>query len=124
MSERILKFRAWHKEKNRIFTVDYLQWSEKDPQYQVGTLEDDDSYSFADVVLMQYTGLKDKQGKEIWEGDIVKVPESGGSFSNIEVRWQKVAGSDDMGTDMIGFASYEGCEVIGNLYENPELLHG
>lgn len=74
------------------------------------------------VHLMQYTGLKDKNGKEIYEGDVVKAEEYVG-FKNLtaEVIYNRGRFSLNTGTipeDLIP----ELCEIIGNIYENPELL--
>jgi hypothetical protein len=76
-------------------------------------------------IIEQYTGLKDKNGKEIYEGDIVD-----DGYSRIcKIRWsEKYAGfkavneNDGYGTN-IWFVSKYG-EVIGNIHENPELLEG
>lgn len=65
---------------------------------------------------MQYTGLKDKNGKEIYEGDIINLGEKNiGQVEWVESRFVMV----------LSYATFqlssEG-EVIGNIYENPELL--
>jgi len=69
--------------------------------------------------LMQYTGLKDKNGKEIWEGDVVK-----DMFGEIfEVQWHKYsAGFTVIKKNLWNRDLREDDEVIGNIYENPELL--
>jgi hypothetical protein len=68
-------------------------------------------------VLMQYTGLKDKNGKEIYEGDILK------TLTGIcEVVWNEYKWGVNYHKAFADW-SFEGeCEIIGNVYENPELL--
>ena len=88
-------------------------------------------------VLMQYTGLKDKNGFEIYEGDILLVVEDGDVENSIkhEVQFNPVCGGYIIDTpnncdgDMTTIPwAEESCyfeyEVIGNIYENPELLGG
>jgi len=71
-------------------------------------------------ILMQYTGLKDKKGKEIYEGDIVK-----GKFM-YKVEWYHLGRWYVIPLSNRGFCHtpdiWNEYEVIGNIYENPELL--
>lgn len=87
-----------------------------------------------EYVLMQFTGLLDKNGKEIYEGDIVKYEGYGGLYTEFSTvsflegqfvtRWEKAfidvldGGWDDCGLRHVN----EDSEVIGNIYQNPELL--
>lgn len=82
------------------------------------------------IHLLEYTGLKDKNGKEIYEGDII----IGHPYSSdaLEVFWDDgqcgwELRSENYGTHFIDFSGgsdlgYQPFEVIGNKYENPELL--
>jgi uncharacterized phage protein (TIGR01671 family) len=76
-----------------------------------------------ELVLMQYTGLKDKNGKEIYEGDVVRISKDHTEVMN----W--VGDGDWMGDKqpLVGFVHHSAIykrpiEIIGNIYENPELL--
>ena len=79
-----------------------------------------------DDVLMQYTGLKDKNGKEIYEGDILK--DKDGAKGKIYWRiygWDVSVYSKPNNFDWPAWAvpvRWIELEVIGNIYENPELL--
>lgn len=87
-----------------------------------------------DVILMQYTGILDKNGVEIYEGDIVKDSEIKGCVKFGEVReYNSDSGGDDVFTGFYvdykdlfieGFDSKTSkrYEILGNIYENPELL--
>ena len=105
---RDIKFRVWDKQrqrfsKNNMMGLDGIISSSHPEHY----------------VLMQYTGLKDKNGVEIYEGDIV----SGHIFGICEVRYYKnafVLWSVDK--DFSRSYACELIEVIGNIYENPEIM--
>ena len=121
----IPKFRAWLKKEQKMDNyIDHISWLE-DELYCIG---DGITYmvSAEDLVLMQSTGLKDKNGKEVFVGDIIKCTrgclhevyiekEYGGTyFGGMPAVYLK-----DLGE---GYAWTEHEEIIGNVYENPELL--
>ena len=127
---REIKFRAWDKEKKEMCIVTRLEfaiggdvtrgqfgWYGRGWEEVEGTLLKNRRY-----VLMQYKGLKDKNGKEIYEGDIVQQCRV---WDGITVRGE-VMFRRGMFVVRHGEQDYlldEGtAEVIGNIYENPELL--
>ena len=75
-----------------------------------------------DIPLMQYTGLKDKNGKEIYEGDVIKTMNAESAtveFSNGGFKYQY----DKEGKRPLFDPIAKHSEVIGNIYDNPELLN-
>jgi len=128
MKMREIKFRAWVKEKKAIFEVILINYVTKKVTYlleRVGHLLSIRDAKFNDVELMQYTGLKDKNNKEIYEGDILF--ESFGEryykvvFENGGFRAEFKGDFDEHSFDLIDVVA-QGCEIVGNIYENPELL--
>lgn len=71
--------------------------------------------------IMQYTGLKDRNGKDIYEDDILKTP-SGIGFVVFDNCGYAIKSPGSDAVDYEFSAYYLGCEIIGNIYENPELL--
>ena len=152
MNQREIKFRAWDDINKKMFPADTIEFfidkkgeqfflvkhrkenalddllSEKDRYYQLGT----------GFPLMQFTGLKDKNGKEIYEGDVVLEGRGRENDFLFVVEWQermasefltmsgwalrKLRGEWTMGGDYDGLVGDETTEIIGNIYENPELL--
>ena len=111
---REIKFRAWD---GFIMTTPYM----KDEFGALNNAIKHCQHHFGE--LMQYTGLKDKNGKEIYEGDILyDRSEYGG---NKTVTWNQSMPSFQF-DKLLGYSfckqGAEMCEIIGNIYENPELL--
>ena len=115
---REIKFRAWDKYENKIRKVRAINFTNKDLWLEI---EDNRimGANFFEVELMQYTGLKDRNDKEIYEGDIVR-------YFKDELGVVKfVAGSFiiDGNTCYESFLELGGkIAIVGNIYENPDLL--
>lgn len=118
---REIKFRAWDINKKEMFDPEYLD-SEGGIYYQEANDECNPFLKEGDFDLMQYTGLKDKNGKEIYEGDIYthgdknikyKVIFNNGSFVGNQIANKSLAG--------LGYW-IDVIEIIGNVHEDPELL--
>lgn len=72
--------------------------------------------------LMQFTGLKDKNGKEIFEGDIIKRINAGYIYT-VEYSLEYAAYIlRDLDNDIVFLSDFNNIEVIGNIFENSELL--
>ena len=117
---REIKFRAWHKEKKIMGEVLGIDILHKEIFF---SNEDVDCYEhtdFKDIELMQYTGLKDMREKEIYEGDIL--------FESFGEEYFKVVFKDGSfrlktGGCSLPLKEYAHiCEVVGNIYKNPELI--
>lgn len=127
----IPRFRAWHKKDRRMIDQGYWYISFTGYVYKSdgednkgrellwlqGFGEEDDS-----VILMQSTGLQDKNGREIFEGDIINFDYYGRLLIG-RVEFEKGCfwwvGRD---SSELVYKSHEGIEVIGNVYQNPEIL--
>lgn len=126
---REIKFRAWLKEERKMVNVETLFIGINRLCFGNSKTEDLFFRDFEEVELMQYTGLKDKNGKEIYDGDIVLV-ESGGTSTwyKTVIKFKEVAFIASLidGEDYIyifnhGFDSND-FEILGNVYENKNLL--
>ena len=130
---REIKFRAWLKEDRKMEDIKTIDFTDK----TIRCLKKNEfinayllrRVSFDDVELMQYTGVKDKNGKEIYEGDIVliKLYETS-TWHKTVVGFKKGAFIADLidKEDYVyifhhGFTG-DDFEIIGNVYENKNLL--
>nr|DAQ12311.1 MAG TPA: YopX protein [Caudoviricetes sp.] len=122
---RDIKFRAWHKGKKIIGEVLGVDILHKEIYFSNGDVDCCGFSDFKYIELMQYTGLKDKNNKEIYEGDIL----SNGNnekpykviFENGSFRAEFEGDFEEYSFDLIDVVAQH-CEIIGNIYENPELI--
>lgn len=124
---RPIKFRAWDGEKKEMY-----YWTLNDLLCRFGNKEYADDYTASPLFeWTQYTGLHDKNGKEIYEGDILRNGDEGSTF-NAGIGVVEYVTNNSVGHPINGYwaALYDEaftiypkqCEVIGNIHENPELL--
>jgi uncharacterized phage protein (TIGR01671 family) len=122
---REIKFRAWDG-KGFIYSNHGLGnfFGDTSPVCAYG-----DDYVADDIALMQYTGLTDREGKEVYESDILEMLVSGVHYGAKEIvefkngcfwlRYRDVSINEWLSNDVFG--EYE-IKVIGNIHENPDLL--
>lgn len=120
---REIKFRAWDKQDHKLRSVATLDLSGS--QRKVLMFGGKMRWS-KNIELMQYTGLLDKNGKEIYEGDIVRY-DDGEEYFDYFVRFKECAYwlMEMSGPSTCGRLKPEDrqqLEIIGNIYENSELL--
>nr|DAG79505.1 MAG TPA: YopX protein [Caudoviricetes sp.] len=128
VSNMIPKFKAWDKIDKVIREVTAIDWSLDLVEFMHGANE----RSFENVILLQSTGLKDKSSVEIYEGDIVSVrnhpfQKTELSGVGIEIDGDYLIGWSDhnltwLAGDLLLYQLKPYIEVIGNIYDNPELL--
>lgn len=131
---REIKFAFWHKQKKEMWSAQSIDWDARE------VCNGGDIASLNDGVLLQYTGLKDKNGKEIYEGDLIKFINLMPIEAKEEIAEVKFVLEDNFLPYIYPFVNissynyetkhFEGfgvnskdCEVVGNIYENPELLN-
>ena len=127
--EREIKFRAYHKERKEIFEIASIDFEEKKAALSNGIIKLL-NVDFKQFELLQYTGLKDKNGKEIYEGDIIKYKSPYNRRLNHISPVKSLETEASFGTkDIYGneiplytISANNYFEVIGNIYENKNLL--
>lgn len=130
---REIKFRAWDK-KDKVmvdFSHPYLAVvGERIRNYSLGYDSEGNYRQQENIIYMQYTGLKDKHGVEVYEGDLL-----GNTMEGFAIAWDEELHSfwpinqyipeeksDVHWYEIVEMADHGRLEVIGNIYENPELL--
>lgn len=129
------RYIAWIKTEKRMFfsddilAIDYENEEIVTQQvyFENGLPDDRDIYCYKtdEIELMQTTGLKDKNGKEIFEGDIVKMSKDVYSESTYYEVVRHYGGAYRLDSKQHGcelWLRHTDCEVVGNVYENRELL--
>jgi uncharacterized phage protein (TIGR01671 family) len=125
-----IKYRAWHKKLQRMYPVLGIDFAQKMVACpcQDGCETGTDGFSFDEVELLQCTGLKDRKGVEIYDGDIVRINHPAdltGDFTDAlgVVWWNEEEAayyhSNNHGRPPKRMWAY--VEVIGNYYEHPDL---
>ena len=146
MSNREIKFRAWVISDEKMYNVKkmYLISNGYAPQWHIDTFHHK-NLSYHQFKLMQFTGLLDKQGKEIYEGDILQLVDDAGNEIKVTCEFGIHKRKMDSGflVEISGFAfisptgmptfpiihNYAGksdldiMEIIGNIFQNPDLLN-
>ena len=118
--EYLLRFRAWHKPMQRMSEVLAISYERQKVKIRHLRGTTHMTVPFYDVELMQSTGIVDKNGQEIFDGDVVRI---------FDEKLSKIYYSDGAfcvdilngGTPLHAFSS-EQLEIIGDIYRNPELV--
>ena len=117
---REVKFKAFIKQLKWLVPVTDIYFRHEVIECDLTGNGDTSVFTYEEVELMQYTGLKDKNGVEIYEGDIIlSYNEFGEGFEQLSVVEYDVSTGQLKGID-IKYIAYE--EVIGNIYKNPVLI--
>lgn len=120
------QFRVWEiKDQHMFDSVDLINYHDRVVVLPNTNYDRD----FDEVILMQYIGLRDKFGKPIYEGDIIKISKGFGgdyycpeSFGDVKYNAPEFYIETFKKDERLKDNPWEGCEVVGNIYENPEFM--
>lgn len=116
---REIKFRFWSKQKNKMSdSFDLFGIYAGRDEAEAGGMP----FYEDQIILMQYTGLKDSKGVEIYEGDIVRDVYFSDAVDKVEWAENSSHFNPFFREDTLHFCDIKTIEVIGNVWENPELL--
>lgn len=141
---RDIKFRAYDKFEKRMYKIENITWNCFREITNIGVFENDslcksytknhnvERHNILALELMQYTGLHDKNRKEIYEGDIVYCQTKFGKAKAIikfidgkfVAYWDSILTHPQNGHCIACYEINKRFEVIENIYDNPELLGG
>ena len=124
---REIKFRFWDKSRKKFTDYGAIHI---DGNLMARSATFGGLYDFADeemeesIIIQQYTGLKDRNGVEIYEGDVIT--QDGYTqhvqWSDMGAWWALVNIPNVHSGNHLSALDFDECEVIGNIYKNPELL--
>ena len=123
----MIKFRAWDKETKTMIDVSLIDFKKRELVGEHWKFGETNFMSFDEIELMKSTGLFDRNGQEIFEGDIVDykgrkaVVKWHGSYASFIYRFVDEFNKRSAEWYPL-FLAYYHFEVIGNIYENKELL--
>ena len=124
---REIKFRAWDKDANKMYVVGRLEWLHE----EISEVQRDKSRGWtndtiSNYIIMQYIGLKDKNGKEIYEGDIVDIDCSKEYQRDVKGIIKFSYGSFNVVDEKEIHYSFgeipDEIFIIGNIHENQEVI--
>ncbi len=117
---REIKFRAWDNEAQDFIYSDDREYCcviSPDGKVLFHWVDDEEMHELNHEEGQQYTGLKDKNGKEIYESDLVTIPDHWPKYIVLFIKGKYLLNGYKELCDW-----HEEAEIIGNIYENPDLL--